>query len=117
MSIQIMGVKEKKEKLANGGVFIVYARPVFNRQKRCLYYKATFVLEEGRGEAYSLNWLNDCENSIPVQVELKLMEIDCLPSWNWYWDGYEYVGQFAHERNYKTKGNFSAENSPLFAIL
>lgn len=112
-----MDVEEKARELTNGGVFIVYVRPFFNKQRRCLYYKVTFVLEEGWGERYSLYWVNDGKNSIPVQVELKLMEIDCLPSWGWYWDGRDYVGQFAHERNRKTKGNFSAENSSIFQVI
>lgn len=110
-----MDIKDHAEELR--GVFIVYVRPHFNEQKSCDYLDVDLVTQEGYGESFRHVILNDRKHSIPVQIELWLMEINCLPTWAWYWDGREYVGQFANEHNYKTHGNFSAELHKEFRVI
>lgn len=75
------------------------------------YLAVKVIEEEGIGEVHYFRIPWDHAISIPENVELFMMEFDCLPSWSWYENSCgEFEGQFAHYKNRKTSQNFSAES-------
>lgn len=89
--------------LVNGGVFHVHARPMFMPGGRCLTIRVALITEEGNGKRYEFFLANNQTENLPTQVELALMEIDCLPTWTWdlSFSGNAYQGEFARSRNRK----------------
>ena len=89
--------------ITNGGVFHVYARPMFMPAGRCLTMRVALITEEGTGKRYEILMANNPVDNIPTQVELALMDLDCLPTWGWdkCFSGEAYQAQFARSRNPK----------------
>lgn len=55
---------------------------------------------EGRGKRYRLILSRDWSTSIPAQVELALMDIECAPTWVWgLASDRSYRCEFAHVTN------------------
>ena len=74
--------------------------------KRCWAIHVWFLLDEGRGRGQVITITNDSQSeklSVPEQLELMLMDIDCAPTWRWTDNApfYDYCGEFAHYRNLK----------------
>lgn len=89
--------------ITNGGVFHVYARPMFMPAGRCLTIRVKLIAQEGLGQEYDFLLANNQVDNIPTQVELALMDLDCVPTWSWdrSFTGEAYLGQFARSRTLK----------------
>ena len=110
--------KRFRETLSCGGVFHVHVHVPLLRG-HCLIFTVEFILAEGTGERFSLNFANHPEDgSIPTQVELLLMDIDCAPTWSWHLNfvnsgGGMYIGEFAHYSNYKCVSDSRADQCSI----
>ena len=106
--------KEFLERMTCGRVFHVHIRPELYSGK-CLLFKTDFRLEEGNGERFRLYFANHPEEgSIPSQMELLLMDINCAPTWSWHQhQNGMYVGEFAHCQNYKCMDDSLADHFPI----
>ena len=111
MVYRAMNISDLLEtEITNGGVFHVYARPMFMPAGRCLTIRVKLIAQEGLGQEYDFLLANNQVDNIPTQVELALMDLDCAPTW--YWDisfsGAAYQGQFARSRNHKVVSDSGA---------
>lgn len=107
----------KETPLIHGGVFSVVAQPIFNKQHSVRTIEIRLVDREGHGDIWQHIILNDRKTSIPEQVELLLLEIECLPTWFWHQANGRYYGQFAHKTNHKCADVFSAEDKGFPVLL
>lgn len=89
--------------LTSGRVFHVHVRPMFMPAGRCLTMRVALITEEGTGKRYEILMANNQVDNIPTQVELALMDLDCLPTWGWdkSFSGEAYQAKFARSRNPK----------------
>lgn len=101
--------------LTNGGVFEVIATPRFmSFSGRCMTVNLMLIAQEGYGASFSITLANNQTESIPAQVELFLMDIDCVPTWRWSQDNKgSYHGQFANSRSMKAVRYSGAYNFPV----
>lgn len=92
-----------KSELTTGSVFHVHVQPMFMPGGRCLTMRVVLIANEGRGKRYEFLLANNQVDNLPTQVELALMELDCLPTWMWdlSFSGNAYQGEFALSRNHK----------------
>lgn len=89
--------------LCSGSVFHVIARPMFMPTKKCLSIRLILTANEGAGERYTIIIPNNQKESVPVQAELFLMNVDCVATWRWHkvYRHEEYEGEFARSRTMK----------------
>lgn len=89
--------------LMSGSVFSVYARPMFMPAGRCLTISVKLTADEGSGRTFEFLLANNNVDNIQTQVELALMDLDCLPTWGWdrSFSGEAYQAQFARSSNRK----------------
>ena len=89
--------------ITNGGVFHVYARPMFMPAGRGLTIRVKLIAREGLGQEYDFLLANNHVDNIPTQVELALMDLDCVPTWSWdrSFSYGAYQAQFARSCNPK----------------
>ena len=107
--------QEFVERLQCGSVFHTHV-DVALVWNRCIIFSVMFLLNEGLGVRRMLKFANDHKGkyTIPEQVEMLMMDIDCAPTWVWTrYVNHRYVGQFAHYRNYKVVGDSGASRFDL----
>lgn len=106
---------EKSYLYTSGTVFFVVAR--FQEDREAI--RVSLASNEGFGDPEVI-WIDPVDGlSIPETIELYFMDYECMPTWFWserslFANGvppFEYWGEFAHVRNYKTQGNFTAEGT------
>lgn len=99
----------KNTPIVNGSVFSVEVTPIFNRQRSVRTAKLRLIEKEGHGDVWEHIFVNDQKTPLPVQAEVLLMEINCLPTWFWNQANGSYHGQFALYSNHKCDDVFTAE--------
>jgi hypothetical protein len=103
----VSGVKDLQgTEITCGAVFHVEIRTKVGKLRQVIV-----TAEEGNGNEYAFGFEDD-GTMLPFQVELMFMEIECLPTWFWYFTDGVWLGQFANKKNIKTEGKFSIENRP-----
>lgn len=100
----------KSSPLTTGSVFHVIARPMFMPTKKCLSIRLILTANEGSGERYTIIIPNNQMESVPVQAELFLMNLDCVATWRWHkvYRQEEYEGEFARSRTMKAVSDSGA---------
>lgn len=100
----------KDSPICSGSVFHVIARPMFMPTKKCLTIRLILKANEGRGDIYTILIPNNQTDSVPVQAELFLMDLDCLPTWGWHraYKMEEYIGEFGRSRSHKVVSDSQA---------
>lgn len=96
-----------------GMVFSVTAKPFFDWKGNCTYFELCLIEDEGYGTLYELTVPYNQVDSIPVQVELLLMELNCAPTWFWHYTNAEYHCQFANATNKKCVDDAGAHKFPV----
>lgn len=107
----------KETPIVRGGVFSVIARPIFNKQHSVRTINVELIEQEGLGDIWQHIILNDQKISVPEQVELMLLELECLPTWFWHEANGAYHGQFAYKTNHKINDVFTSEGKGFPALL
>lgn len=107
----------KETPIVRGGVFSVVAIPMFNKQRSVRTIWVELIEQEGHGNIWQHIILNDQKTSVPEQVELMLLELECLPTWFWHEANGAYHGQFAYKTNRKINDVFTSEGKGFPALL
>ena len=101
-------------RMSCGSVFHVTPRIyTFGKENRVVL-EIEIRLNEGTGLSRFVYVDRDVTTTIPAQVELLMMDIECAPTWRWSANPYDttYHGEFAHRMNHKVVSDSGAYNFP-----
>ena len=104
----------KDTELTNGSVFSVEAHSIRRYvNTRTVAIKVMLRCFYDFDSAYFFILANNQRESIPTQVELKLMELECAPTWCWTYKNGVYTSEFANIRNRKVISDSGSYSFPI----
>lgn len=81
----------------DGRVSHVRVYPNFDKNE----LRITVTEQEGYGETHTFTITLNHSMNIPTQVELFMMDFNCVPTWYWHESIYVWDCEFAHYKNHK----------------
>lgn len=103
------------DRMTCGSVFAVRARLFKLSNDNFTGIEIKIRPDEGNGPVRFIYIERDSTVSVPVQVELMFMDIECAPTWHWgaAYNMLVYYAEFANKRNLKVVKDSGADRYPV----